>query len=110
MSLHKLYDPAQGPQNQPAEQEAWEEDYENEKAHFLTYNKASGSRWLDDERLKKFIREQVATARAEGEQAGRDAAIKHIKEKSEPATMQLWYVQDTTLEAARTAPITKKTN
>jgi hypothetical protein len=37
----------------------WEEEYENQRAHFLTYDKASGSRWLDDDKLKGFIRQTI---------------------------------------------------
>ncbi len=48
----------------------WEEDYENEKAHFLIYDKQSGSRWLDDERLKSFIASLLTHARTEGREDG----------------------------------------
>jgi len=43
----------------------WREEYEIENVHFLIYDKASGSHWLDHDRLKSFISTVEARARKE---------------------------------------------
>jgi hypothetical protein len=55
------------PNKQPLE---WEEDYEIEKASFLIYNTGSGSRWLNDPKLKSFIRTVHDNALVQGYKDG----------------------------------------
>ena len=56
---------AQKAHTKPSPQMGWREDYEIENVHFLVYDKASGSRWLDHDRLKSFISTVEARARKE---------------------------------------------
>lgn len=48
--------------------EAWEEEFDS--MNFTPFNKASGSRHLDEDKIKSFIREQIAEAKEEGRIGG----------------------------------------
>lgn len=50
---------------QPDHTEGWEVEFEDKKSGFLVYDKQSGSRWLDDEKIKDFITHQRQQAQAE---------------------------------------------
>jgi len=76
------------------------EEFEEEKSKFLVFDKASGSRWLDEEKLKAFLSHTFSA----GEQKGREEAVEYIKIHADPVDIEAGFdleVWDELLEQAR---------
>jgi hypothetical protein len=58
--------------------EDWESRFEEEKNNFLVYNSQSGSRFLDEDKIKSFIKTEIRKAEEMGYRKHREKMLKEM--------------------------------